>query len=81
VSKHLKLSVKVAEELNTKAFVEQSMYKDSLHKPAEVVGVEIIGDNVEDPTKRRKLEGEEQMASSQQMTRIAEQTVEMAKSF
>ena len=26
VSKHLKLSVKVAEELNTKAFVDQSMY-------------------------------------------------------
>ena len=82
VSKHLKLSVKVAEELNTKAFVEQSMYKDNLPKPAEEAGVEIIGDNVEDPTKRRKLEGEEQqMASSQQMTRIAEQTVEMAKSF
>jgi len=71
----------VAEELNTKAFVEQSMYKDNLPKPAEEVGVETIGDNVEDPTKRRKLEGEEQMASSQQMTRIAEQTVEMAKSF
>ena len=28
VSKHLKLSVRVAEELNTKSFVEQSMYKD-----------------------------------------------------
>ena len=28
VSKLLKLSVKVAEELNTKAFVEQSMYKE-----------------------------------------------------
>lgn len=55
----------MAEELNTKAFVEQSMYKDSLPKPAEEVGVEIIGDNVEDPTKRRKLEGEEQLASSQ----------------
>ena len=65
MSKHLKLSVKVAEELNTKAFVEQSMYKDSLPRPAEEVGVEIIGDNVEDPTKRRKLEGEEQLASSQ----------------
>ena len=26
VSKHMKLSVKVAEELNTKSFVEQSMY-------------------------------------------------------
>jgi len=33
VSKHLKLSVKVAEELNTKAFVEQSMHKDNLPKP------------------------------------------------
>ena len=29
VSKHLKLSVKVAEELNTKSFVEQSMYDKS----------------------------------------------------
>lgn len=29
VSKHLKLSVRVAEELNTKSFVEQSMYKDA----------------------------------------------------
>lgn len=28
VSKHLKLSVRVAEELNTKSFVQQSMYKD-----------------------------------------------------
>jgi len=32
VSKHLKLSVKVAEELNTKSFVEQSKYKDELAK-------------------------------------------------
>ena len=61
MSKHLKLSVKVAEELNTKAFVEQSMYKDNLQKPSEEPGVEVIGDNVEDPTKRRKLEGEEQL--------------------
>lgn len=29
VSKHLKLSVRVAEELNTKSFVEQSMYRDA----------------------------------------------------
>ena len=29
VQKHLKLSVKVAEELNTKSFVEQSMYDKS----------------------------------------------------
>ncbi len=28
VSKHLKLSVKVAEQLNTHSFVEQSMYKE-----------------------------------------------------
>jgi hypothetical protein len=29
VSKHLDLSVKVAQELNTKSFVEQSKYKDA----------------------------------------------------
>ena len=29
VSKHLKLSVKVAEELNTKSFIQQSMYDKS----------------------------------------------------
>ena len=29
VQKHLKLSVKVAEQLNTKSFVEQSMYDKS----------------------------------------------------
>ena len=50
----------MAEELNTKAFVEQSMYKDNLPKPPEEAGVEVIGESVEDPTKRRKLEGEEQ---------------------
>ena len=33
VSKHLKLSVKVAEELNTKSFVEQSMYDKSKKVP------------------------------------------------
>jgi hypothetical protein len=48
----------VAEELNTKAFVEQSMYKDNL--PPREAGFEVIGESVEDPTKRRKLEGEEQ---------------------
>ena len=42
VSKHLKLSVKVAEELNTKSFVEQSMYKEANQAPEEG----------EDPTKR-----------------------------
>jgi len=33
VSKHLKLSVKVAEQLNTHSFVEQSMYKEEETKP------------------------------------------------
>ena len=56
MSKHLKLSVKVAEELNTKAFVEQSMHKDNLPKPAEEVGVETIGESVDEASKRRKLE-------------------------
>ncbi len=57
------------------------MHKDNLPKPVEEAGVETIVDSIEDPSKRRKLEGEEQPVSSQQMTRIAEQTVEMAKSF
>ena len=56
MSKHLKLSVKVAEELNTKAFVEQSMHKDNLPKPVEEVGVETIGESVDEASKRRKLE-------------------------
>lgn len=29
MSKHLKLSVRVAEELNTKSFFEQSKYRDA----------------------------------------------------
>lgn len=51
VSKHLKLSVKVAEELNTKAFIEQSMHKDNL------VPVEQNGGIGEEPNKRRKTDG------------------------
>ena len=59
MSKHLKLSVKVAEELNTKAFVEQSMHKDNLPRPLPENGVEVIGDTVEDASKRRKLDDDE----------------------
>lgn len=68
VSKHLKLSVKVAEELNTKAFIEQSMHKDNLPKPLSENGVEVIGDSVEDASKRRKLDEEtgQPQTSSQQ---------------
>lgn len=37
VSKHLKLSVKVAEQLNTKQFVQQSIYKAEAKEEAEKV--------------------------------------------
>lgn len=59
VSKHLKLSVKVAEELNTKQFVQQSMYKEDLPQPAEENGVtNIVAEDatVEDAYKRQKNE-------------------------
>lgn len=49
VSKHLKLSVKVAEELNTKSFVEQSMYKEINQN--EQGNQELI--DGENPSKRR----------------------------
>lgn len=35
------------------------MHKENLPKPVEEAGVETIGDSIEDPSKRRKLEGEE----------------------
>ncbi len=51
VSKHLKLSVKVAEELNTKSFVEQSMHKDNLPKVPAIEGEDLK----EEPQKRQRI--------------------------
>jgi len=44
--------VKVAEELNTKAFVEQSMYKEAAEIAPEEAALELDG---EQPNKRRKI--------------------------
>ena len=55
VSKHLKLSVKVAEELNTKSFVEQSMY-DKTKK---------VTDTEKDEKEHDKLKTQVKMYASQ----------------
>ncbi len=93
MSKHLKLSVRVAEQLNTTSFVQQSMYKeDSAIKPEVVstdAGGAIVAKTVtfeenDEAYKRRKLEeGEQGQQSPHHMNRalIAEQTMEMAQSF
>ena len=74
VSKHLKLSVKVAEQLNTKSFVQQSKYKEDTpqleetkQEESEVITTESGGavarvtfaEEVDESYKRRKIEGAE----------------------
>ena len=76
VQKHLKLSVKVAEELNTKSFVEQSMYDKSKapideskvteHKPLTEVKIYDSQDGFEE---KKKVEEDGENA---QITDLAE---------
>ena len=65
VSKHLKLSVKVAEQLNTHSFVEQSMYKEEGPKK------DLATENFQ------LADGE----ADKQMASMAELTVKMAEAF
>ena len=91
MSKHLKLSVRVAEQLNTTSFVQQSMYKEDETTVVKqdgggtrVATKSVTFEEVDDEAyKRRKLDEEQAGGEQQSLTRalIAEQTMEMAQSF
>ena len=87
VQKHLRLSVRVAEELNTKSFVEQSLYDKSKlpveegneevkQKPLTEVKIYESQDGFEQPKKSE--ENDKKEGEDAQITDLAEQTVQMA---